>query len=329
MYSSVRVSVPGHVHIGNFDLTGDLGRVFGTLGIALERPRLVVELQRAPPGTGIVVDSPDVTYRERALYYAELSLRALEIQEADVKIRICDIIPVHVGLGSQTALALSIGVGLAKLYGIDVDVLDLAVKLRRGTVSGLGLYSFLYGGFIVDGGVRHVGAGPPPLIFRCDFPQNWYIVVAVPSKPIAKILEIKQREDDILASLEPMPSELSARLSRLVLVKIIPSIIERDIDEFGQGITMFNKTAGEYWKDKQGGLTYCDPIVEEGVNLMLRLGCRGACQSCWGPTFYGIVEGESAAERVAKEISKFLSERGGGLVLYTRADNRGAVIEGV
>ncbi len=325
MYTNIRISAPSHVHIGNFDLTGDLGRIFGTLGIALEKPRLVVELSRA---RDIIVEASDNLYRERARYYADLAIKALGLGNVGVKIKILETIPVHVGLGSQTALALSIGVGIAKLYGVEASIPEVAVKLGRGTVSGLGVYSFMYGGFIVDGGVRSVGSGVPPLIFRCEIPADWYFILALPLRPLDKILKIKMREDEILRQLEPMPVELSNKLSRIVLVKIIPSVIEGDIEEFGHGITIFNRTVGEYWKDKQGGSIYCDPIVEEGINLMLRLGCYGACQSCWGPTFYGLVRGESRAQEIAQEISKFLEARGGGLVILTRADNRGAVIDG-
>ena len=321
MSSSIRIIAPSHVHIGNFDLTGDLGRVFGTLGVALERPRLVVEIAKA---SDITVDAPEEIYRERALLYAKLALKVLGLTNVGVRIKIIETIPVHVGLGSQTALALSIGFGIAKLYDVDVEIPDLAVKLGRGSVSGLGIYSFMYGGFIVDGGVRAIGAGPPPLIFRHEIPSDWYFIIAIPWRPLSKILQIKMREDEILRSLEPMPSELSGKLSRIVLSKIIPSLIERNIREFGQGITMFNRLAGEYWSSRQGGSIYCDSIVEEGINLMLRLGCYGACQSCWGPTFYGLVQGEAKAREIVEHVKSFIDEAGGGIVLYTQANNEGA-----
>ncbi len=52
-------------------------------------------------------------------------------------------IPKHLGMGSQTALALAIGTGLSKIYGIEnISVEELALKLGRGTVTALGTYGF-------------------------------------------------------------------------------------------------------------------------------------------------------------------------------------------
>jgi len=317
----VKVIAPAHLHVGNIDLTGDLGRLYGTVGFTIDYPKTVVEIERSEHLTVIGKDSTN------AEKYAKKTLKFLGLEGKGAYIRIKEAIPKHVGLGSQTALALSIGLGLAKLYDIEVDVKALALALGRSTISALGFYSFTKGGFIVDGGfkIEKKGEMIPPLIFNHSIPGDWFFVVAIPQKPLPKILSIKSKEEEILKSLEPMPKEFSDKVSRIVLMQMIPALVEEDIEVFGKAITSFNKALGEFWKEKQGGI-YCDPIVEEGIELLLREGAYGACQTSWGPTFYGLVKGESKAKELTELLKKFVYEKGGGYVFYTRGNNNGALI---
>ena len=321
LVGKVTVIAPGHLHVGNIDLTGDLGRLYGTLGFTLEYPKTKVVLEFS--------DKVEIIGQDRgnAEKYFEKASKFLGLDNVGVKVIVEETIPKHIGMGSQTALALSIGLGLAKLYKVNVDLKELALALGRSSISALGFYSFTKGGFIIDGGFKKKLKGKmvPPLIFRKEIPENWFLVVAVPQKPLPKILAIKSMEDAILESMEPMPPEFSDKVARIVLMQIMPSAVEEDIEVFGKGITAFNRALGEFWKEKQGGI-YCDPIVEEGIEFMLKNGAYGACQTSWGPTFYGLVEGENNAKTLLDKIKKFLYSKGGGFAFYTRVRNRGAEV---
>jgi len=317
----IKVVAPAHLHVGNIDLTGDLGRLYGTVGFTIDYPRTVVEIECSEKFTVIGRDSAS------AVNYARKALKFLGLEDKGAYVRIKEAIPKHVGLGSQTALALSIGLGLAKLYGVKVDIKALALALGRSTISALGLYSFTKGGFIVDGGfkIEKKEEMIPPLIFNYPIPDDWFFVVAIPQKPLPRILSIKSKEKEILDSLKPMPKEFSGKVSRIVLMQMLPAMVEKDIKVFGKAITLFNKALGEFWREKQGGI-YCDPIVEEGIELLLKEGAYGACQTSWGPTFYGLVKGESKAKELAELLKKFIYKKGGGYVFYTKGNNRGALI---
>jgi beta-ribofuranosylaminobenzene 5'-phosphate synthase len=68
-------------------------------------------------------------------------------------------------------------------------------------------------------------------------------------------------------------------------------------------------------------------VVEEAIKIMLhRSTC--ACQTSWGPTIYGIVDGKNQAEILTNELKDYLAKNGGGEVFYTKANNVGAVIGG-
>ena len=44
---AVRVIAPARLHLGFLDLNGSLGRLFGSIGLAIDRPRTELVLKRA------------------------------------------------------------------------------------------------------------------------------------------------------------------------------------------------------------------------------------------------------------------------------------------
>ena len=224
------ISAPAHLHTGNFDLTGDLGRLYGTVGFAIDLP-LEVEVAKAK---GIKAEDKD------AYKFAKRFVEKTHIEGAEVQIK--REIPKFVGLGFHTTLALSIGVGLSKLYDLNLSVEDVALIMGRGTITALGVYAFKTGGFIIEGGfkVDQREKMVPPLIFQSALPKNWFFVVAVPEESRLKIAKMREKEDEILGNLKVMPKELSDELSRLVLVKLMPAFVEKDLKGFGEALTEFN-----------------------------------------------------------------------------------------
>ncbi|MGA2682397.1 MAG: beta-ribofuranosylaminobenzene 5'-phosphate synthase family protein [Candidatus Bathyarchaeia archaeon] len=310
----VTITAPAHLHAGNFDLTGDLGRLYGTVGFAIELP-LEVEVSKAK---GIKADD------KSAYKFAKRMVDKFGLEGAEIKIK--REIPRFVGVGFHTTLALSIGIGLSKLYDLDFSVEDVSLIMGRGTITAMGVYAFKTGGFIVEGGFKVDSRTKmvPPLIFHGAVPKNWLFVIAIPNESRQKIAQMRENEDEILGNLKVMPKELSDELSRLVLVKLMPAFVEKDLKSFGEALTAFNQKLGKFWRSYQEG-TYCNQVVEEGVKIMLRKSSL-ACQTSWGPTFYTIVKGKAAAENLAEELKQFLNKSGGGEIYVTQANNRGASV---
>ena len=315
--NKVKVSAPAHLHTGNFDMTGDLGRLYGTVGFAVDRC-LEIEVSKANK-----VKAED----EAARLFTERFAEHFGLAGAEVVAR--KSIPKFVGMGYHTTLALSIGNALAKLYRLKLTTEEIALVMKRGAITSLGVYAFKVGGFIVEGGfrVKEREKMIPPLIFRQSVPDNWLFVIAIANEPQEKIAKMRENEDDILRNLKLMPKETSDMLSRIVLVKIIPSMVEGDLKSFGEGLTTFNSELGKFWNEYQCGRTYCHPVVEEEIKIMLRKSTC-ACQTSWGPTIYGIVDRQTEAETLKKELNEYLANNGGGEVFITKANNVGAVIGG-
>lgn len=316
------ITAPAHLHTGNMDLTGDLGRLYGTAGFTIDDPK--TEIEAAKSGK-LTIRGED---KENAERYARVFLEKHRIK-GGVEIKVRETIPKHLGMGSQTALALSIGKAIAELYEVKTAIEEIALTLGRSEIVALGLHSFKSGGFIVDGGYKTGDKGKrvPPLLFRQMIPEDWLFVVCIPQKPIQAILRIKENEEEILRKLKPMPAQMSDRLSRIMLMQVMPSLVEDDIETFGKAITAFNSRLGDFWGDFQEEGTYCHPIVEAGINLLLDNGAYGACQTCWGPTFYGITDDRETAEKLVAKLEKLISKQGGGDVFHTKGNNNGATIK--
>lgn len=322
----VYVKTPARLHLGLIDLGGELGRIFGSLGVAVKHPNVVLE---AYPSEGLTISGQE---KGRVRSLVERFLRFYPT-EAKVQIHVHQTIPEHVGLGSGTQLSLAVATVLAKFLGIKASVRELASIMGRGSVSGIGTAIFEHGGFILDGGNKMdkgslsqlpSSKGLPPIIFRYPFPEDWLFVVVIPNVKRGLTAEEEVRAFERLS---PAPPDAVGRVCRLVLMRLLPSLVEEDIQGFGEALTQVQKIVGDYFKEAQGG-RYGSPVAEECLEHMLNMGAYGVGQSSWGPAIYGLVEGREKAEGLKQTVEGFLREEGvGGQVFYTGANNRGAQVK--
>jgi beta-ribofuranosylaminobenzene 5'-phosphate synthase len=329
----VVVMTPSRLHLGILDISGDLGRKYGAIGLAIERPN--VKLSVAPltgkQGDGLQVDGLET---ERVEGYARRFLNAYPLPHG-VRLSLEAHIPAHVGLGSGTQLALAVGTGLAHLGGLELEVDQIAAVMGRGAYSSIGTAAFRSGGFILDGGHRLDGRSTPsdevdrnaprmpPVLFQHPLPEDWYFVIAIPHVEPGLSGE---RERQAFSALPSTLTTLAEKISRLVLMKMLPSLIEADITSFGGAVTETQRLVGDSFASVQGG-RYANPLCGEMIAHMLEIGAAGAGQSSWGPTVYGLVDGQEAALRLEAELRVFLDKNGGGQTFWVRADNHGARIE--
>jgi beta-ribofuranosylaminobenzene 5'-phosphate synthase len=311
----VYVKTPARLHLGLIDLNGDLGRMFGGLGVGINRPNVILEVQ---PSERLVVTG------EKTEQVKTLAKRFLETYnvKSNVTIEVKQIIAEHTGLGSGTQLALAVATALAKLFGVKASVQELAEAMGRGRRTSVGTTIFEQGGFVVDGGKITGEKRFSATIFRQSFPPDWRFVVAVPdvNKGLAK-----SEETAAFEALTPMKAEDAGKMCRLVMMKLLPSLVERDIKSFGEALTQIQIVIGDYFADVQGG-TYSSQTATEGIALLQKLGAYGAGQSSWGPAFYGLTQKEKAKE-IENNVKAFLKKSVGGHVFVAKANNRGAYIK--
>ena len=321
---TVVIRTPARLHLGIVDMNGGLGRLYGSIGVAIERPEIVLEAEptaaaEAPAGSnGLIVEGLEV---ERVTAFARRFLERYPVP-GGVRLRLQSSILAHVGLGSGTQLALAVGTALARLGGLALTVKDLSVVMRRGSQSGIGIAAFQQGGFVVDGGHPIDGnyRAIPPVLFRHPFPQDWVFVVAVPEAEPGFHGESEQRA---FQSLPLAPPALVEKICRLLVIKMLPALVEQNIVPFGQALTEIQRLVGDCFSAAQGG-RYANTVTARLIRHLLDRGAYGAGQSSWGPTVYALAEGESQALSLENEAKEFLAANGRGQVFCARADNRGA-----
>jgi beta-ribofuranosylaminobenzene 5'-phosphate synthase len=309
----VYVKTPARLHFGLIDLNGDLGRLFGGLGVGIDQPNVVLEAQ---PSEKLAVTG------EKTELVKTLVKRFLETYDvkAKARINIKQTIPEHSGLGSGTQLALAVATALSKLFSVEASTQALAETMGRGQRTSVGTKIFEQGGFVVDGGKSKNCF--PATIFREQFPQDWRFVVAVPN--VKKGLA-KNEETAAFKASASMTAEEAGRMCRLTMMKLLPSLVELNIKGFGEALTEIQTVIGDYFAKVQGG-TYSSTAAAEGIELLQKIGAYGVGQSSWGPAVYGLTLKEQAKQIKAK-VQAFLDEGVGGKVFVAKANNRGAYIK--
>jgi beta-ribofuranosylaminobenzene 5'-phosphate synthase len=310
--TSVRVEAPARLHMGMLDVAGSGSRRFGGLGVALSRPAAVVE---ASPSDDVTAVGPDA---ERALAVARRCREALGLA-GGARVRVLEAIPAHVGLGSGTKLALAVTAALAALAGQTPEPGAIARAAGRGARSSVGLWTFVLGGLVVEGGVRPGVEQPAPLLARHAMPDEWRCVLAIPD---AEPGLSGRAEEEAFGRLRPN-SDRAALIAQLVLTSLLPGLAEGELTEFGAALTRVQRLVGESFASVQGGVF--QPRAGAFVDALLRLGAAGAGQSSWGPAVYGVVGDEQAGRELAARMEAELA--GGGRVELVRFDNRGARVE--
>ena len=256
----VYVKTPARLHLGLIDLNGGLGRMFGGLGVGINRPNVILEVQ---PSERLVFTGERT---EQVKTLAKRFLKTYSIK-SNVTINVKQVIPEHSGLGSGTQLALAVATALAKLFDVKASVQELAEAMGRGRRTSVGTTIFEQGGFVVDGGKTTSEKRFPATIFRQPFTLDWSFVVAVPN--VGKGLA-KSEETAAFKALTPMKSEDAGKMCRLTMMKLLPALVERDIEGFGEALTQLQIVIGDYFAEVQGG-TYSSQAVAEGIVLIRQL----------------------------------------------------------
>jgi len=298
--------------MGMLEVAGGGARRFGGLGVALDSPRVVVEVSESDE---VTANGPDA---DRALTVARRCREALGLA-GGAQVRVLDAIPAHVGLGSGTKLALAVTAALAALAGETPEPRAIARAAGRGVRSAVGLWTFVLGGLVVEGGVRPDIDQPAPLLARHAMPDEWRCVLAIPHAEPG----LSGRAEEVAFTQLRPDSERAALIAQLVLTSLLPGLAEGDLTEFGAALTRVQRLVGESFASVQGGVFH--PRSGPLVDALLRLGAAGAGQSSWGPAVYGVVGGEQEGLELARRMDAEMA--GGGWVELVSFDNRGARVE--
>ena len=324
------IETPSRLHLTLIDLNGIYGRIDGGVGITLQKPGLKIQAEPADNGVEVVfskscqfiaglVDDYTVKIKNSTLKVID----ALKIG-AGFKFTVHSTYSPHSGLGSGTQLSLAVAKLISRMNNHDLNALDMAKIVGRGGTSGIGVESFENGGFIIDGGHKRVEkpsflpssaspATPPPIIARYDFPLDWKIILAIPNveRGVSGAKEV-----DAFQNYCPVPLDEVEKLSHLLLMKLMPAVVESDLDSFG---TAVNNIQNIGFKKIENKLQ--NPYINEIMKNLRIAGAAGVGMSSFGPTVYAVTDTNErdilgAANDSLKDV--------GGEIISTCARNYGA-----
>lgn len=299
MTVKVQVNCNSRLHMGFFDLNGNLGRKFGSIGLSLDAP--AIQLCASASQTLGVEGAAQVPTSVLAKVHDTAAMLIEKLALKPVTIHLQRHIPEHAGLGSGTQIALAVGTALSHLFDLKLSPQQIALHCNRGKRSGIGIAAFEQGGLLIDGG-RDLNASTqcvPPLLARYAFPEQWRILLIFDhSQPGVH----GQQELAAFDVLPVFPETLASHLCRQVLMRAMPAILEQDLNVFGQSIQELQRQVGDYFAPAQGG-RYASKAVSEVLDYLQQTGVACFGQSSWGPTGFAIFETEQAAQQQLQELN--------------------------
>lgn len=310
--SEIRIAANARLHMGFLDLNGGLGRQFGSLGVALDGidTRLTLRLTE-DSGQSIDVIGSDA---DRIESYAKATLESFGAN-CGVSIKADSIITPHAGLGSGTQLALAVGIGISRLLGRNDSAEQIAIMLGRGKRSSIGIGTFSNGGFVLDGG-KGRDSLLSPVLSRLHFPEDWRIILLLDHEHKGVF---GPRENTAFRELPPLPDYTSAHLCRLALMKLLPGLVETDMQAFGEAVTEIQQLVGDHFAPVQGG-RFASPAVAALLERFRQAGAVGFGQSSWGPTGFVLCPGQKEASEWISTVKAGLTSAGD--VLGTKVEIR-------
>ncbi len=315
---------------GLIDLNGEIGRVEGGLGLALENPRVRLRARRA---ADLKIGGVEVSGGTRRKFEAMCQVFREKYGTQAMDLTIEETIPDHSGMGSGTQLSMAFGQAMNLLYDLKLSAFDISRLAGRGGTSGIGCAAFETGGFLADGGHRFrrpggkTGFAPsaastefaaPPILFHHNLPASWHVLLAIPA---AGRHVHGDEERELFATLAPIPSEEAAQGARLAFLKVLPAVMEEDLEGFSEGLEAMQLLG---WKKVQ--FSRQNAVVHETIAEMRRLGLKAVGMTSWGPTLFGFTDaGEERVQAVARALEEFGSTRGGMRVIATKPATHGTL----
>jgi beta-ribofuranosylaminobenzene 5'-phosphate synthase len=322
------IQTPSRIHIGLIDLNGSIGRVDGGIGLALEEPNITIKGKESDE-INIEFDKKLIdkfgedyinSIKERIAHISNKMLNVVDGEGVDLKI--LSLFPAHSGLGSGTQISLAVGKLISKIYNKEMNGYDIAKITGRGGTSGIGIGAFEYGGFLIDGGhsfgkggdkedfrpsSASKGVKPAPIIFRYNF--DWDVILIIPKGEHV----YGKKEVDIFKRYCPIPLNEVEKICHLVLMKMMPAIVEKKMEDFGDVV---NKL--QYLGFKKIELSLQSRIVKHLIDELHKTAYAGL--SSFGPTVYAVGDKKMILD-VANDI--FDCYGVDGEIIMTKANNVG------
>lgn len=314
------------LHLGLIDCGAATRRIFGGVGVAVDAPTTEIRCQQSAAFSvsyvGAAVDARTKTDVERVVtrYRTQFGLPAVNLIIAKSP-------PEHVGLGSKTALLLSIATVLANADARALPPASLTQLTGRGGTSGIGVHSFFTGGWVADAGhrrdrtasllpsSRQAPTDRPPALFSHPVSEEWAFHLLLPTG----VARSGDAEAQFFGSACPIPDNEVLTVISIVYHSLLPAIVEDDLDAVADSLLDLRRTG---FKHRE--ITAQSSAVTNTLRLLddARI---PATMSSMGPVVVAITRhDDGTAAKTVRDIAEHTDSQ---LLNVTRGRNSGAIWE--
>lgn len=302
MNMSIKINSPSRLHLGFIELDKSAPRNFGSLGLTISKFQNVIEIK----------ESKKYEIATKNLY---VKLKINEVFKKFKKkfflkpfrIEVYETTPSHIGLGSGTQLALTVGLLISEFHNLKLSFKDIVKISGRGLRSGVGIESFNNGGFIVDCGKGQITT-IPPVFFRTEWPDEWKIILILDNSFKGLSGNDEKKQFGKISKIDPNISMVN---SQTLLMNIIPSIIENNFINFCKGIQIIQKNMSRVFYNNEK--KFASKGVERIFNFLSKKKIMGYGQSSWGPSGFIFCENVKKRNELLIVIKKYMK--------YSKLDN--------
>lgn len=293
---TVIVSAPTRLHFGLSPVDSRLAPRYAGLGVALEEPRVVVEVR---PATEVSVTGEQPERVRRIVDSVFRDVLPPTVRQG-VAVHVREAPPAHVGLGSGTQLALATALGMCTLFECDFSPWTVAQKLGRARRSAIGVAAFVEGGLILDMGRVDLWEPRGP-----EMPRSQYegctenlprvhgtqraVKVACPKWPLVVLLFSsgqvfsEDAEEKIFAAIAPTEEdERTADQMRATAELVVDAARKHDFEAFVEQLGAYGTFAGKFFRPYQGG-HFSSRHAEPIARFTKQQWSLPVLQSSWGP----------------------------------------------
>jgi beta-ribofuranosylaminobenzene 5'-phosphate synthase len=313
---TIRINAYPRIHIGLIDLSGTTPRAYGGAGLYVDWPATVVEVSKAEESN---LKAPDLENRDREDLKEAIERWEQKTGSKSIDVDVKKVQPQHIGLGSKTALILSILSGANICWGLKYSSNEIQKMSCRGGVSGIGINAFYFGGFLVDSGHPQSVVPPfkpsshsipediPSIMVRLDIPDFWEISLFLPD---GNRLEGSD-ELDFFENHTPI-SELETLTSLSNIYHgVVPAFLDADLQLLSESLIRLHETGF-----KKCEVDFQSESVREVLQSLQQKPKVAAGMSSVGPLVYAIHE-----KNCVPDVPEFQTGKGEFLGTYPGRNN--------
>lgn len=318
----IYVEASSRIHMGLIDMGRCLPYAYGGIGISLAQPRTLVTAEPAAETSAAGLDRVGTRTAEAIV---ALLGRLEKFQPSQpIRVTVVETVEQHVGLGSTTALMLSVVEAYLIASRVNLSITERQRLTGRGGASGVGINTFYTGGVVRDCGRAwsQVETFAPsrdsqPLAVPAvqeliPFPSEWSIMLLRPKGSTVS----GNIETSFFRENTPIPCNEVHLVSEAVDDFIVPALKSQDFEKLRMG-TIKLSLSGFKMREIANQPANVKTLLEK----LQSHASIASGMSSFGPTLYAIF---SSIDSQAKLRIQTLAEEYSAHTLLTSASRLGA-----